>query len=187
MRNIVLASNSPRRKELLAQIGVEFQVKVSHAEEHVTSTVPSEVVMKLSRDKAMDVALTVDKDTLVIGADTVVAANGQILGKPKSREAAYEMIRGFAGGSHSVFTGVTLVCGDRVESFYEETIVHVRDMSDEEIYEYIDLGDCYDKAGAYGIQGFFARYVSGIEGDYFNVVGLPLSRTMYEIKRMQEA
>ncbi len=184
---VILASNSPRRRELLKQVGVEFEVVVSEAEEEIRSDVPSEVVMQLSRDKALDVARRVPKDSLVIGADTVVSFEGKILGKPKDCEEAYDMIHSYAGRSHSVYTGVSLVYNGKVSSFFEETIVCVRDMSDAEIYEYIDLGECYDKAGAYGIQGYFARYVSRIEGDYFNVVGLPLCRTMYEIKRLQEA
>ncbi len=184
---IILASNSPRRRELLKQVGVEFEVVVSEAEEEIRSDVPSEVVMQLSRDKALDVARRVPASSLVIGADTVVSFEGKILGKPKDREEAYDMIRSYAGRYHSVYTGVSLVYNGQVSSFFEETIVCVRDMSDAEIYEYIDLGECYDKAGAYGIQGYFARYVSRIEGDYFNVVGLPLCRTMYEIKRLQEA
>lgn len=184
---VILASNSPRRRELLKQVGVEFEVVVSEAEEEIRSDVPSEVVMQLSRDKALDVARRVPKDSLVIGADTVVSFEGKILGKPKDCEEAYDMIHSYAGRSHSVYTGVSLVYNGKVSSFFEETIVCVRDMSDAEIYEYIDLDECYDKAGAYGIQGYFARYVSRIEGDYFNVVGLPLCRTMYEIKRLQEA
>lgn len=182
---IILASASPRRKELLAQVGFEFDIIVAKGEEVVTSDIPNQVVMELSAQKAKEVAANAPKDALVIGADTVVALGNKILGKPKNYEEAFDMISSFKNGSHSVFTGVTLVCNDVVKSFYVETIVHVYDMTKEEIDEYILSGDCYDKAGAYGVQGYFSRYVKGIEGDYFNVVGLPVSRLVQEIKKME--
>ena len=182
---IVLASASPRRKELLSQVGYDFDIVVAKGEEVVTSDIPHQVVMELSAQKAKEVAANVPENTLVIGADTVVALGNKILGKPKNYEEAFDMISSFKNGSHSVFTGVTLVCNSVVKSFYVETIVHVYDMTKEEIDEYISSGDCYDKAGGYGIQGYFSRYVKGIEGDYFNVVGLPVSRLVQEIKRME--
>ena len=182
---IILASASPRRKELLAQVGFEFDIIAAKGEEVVTSDIPNQVVMELSSQKAKEVAANQPANTLVIGADTVVALGNKILGKPKNYDEAFDMIFSFKNGTHSVFTGVTLVCNDVVKSFYVETIVHVYDMSKEEIDEYIASGDCYDKAGGYGIQGYFSRYVKGIEGDYFNVVGLPVSRLVQEIKKME--
>ncbi len=183
---IVLASASPRRREILTQIGLEFDVIPAKGEEVVSSTEASEAVLKLSEDKAFEVAGQCAADTLVIGADTVVAVNNRILGKPKDRDDAFNMISGLRNGCHSVYTGVTIVLGERIRSFVAETRVYVYDMTDEEIYDYIDSGDCYDKAGGYGIQGLFARYVEKIDGDYLNVVGLPASKLVQEIKKLEE-
>ena len=181
---VVLASASPRRREILTQVGMVFDVIPAKGEEVINSVNADEVVMKLSGDKALEVAALCDKNTLVIGADTVVALDNRILGKPKDRNEAFEMISKLRNDCHSVYTGVTIVCGDIVKSFVSETKVYVYDMTDEEIYAYIDTGDCYDKAGGYGIQGNFAQYVEKIDGDYFNVVGLPISSLMHEIKKM---
>lgn len=185
-KRVVLASASPRRKELLSRIGFEFEVIPAKGEEVVTSSDPAQVVMELSHQKALEVSKEVSEDTLVIGADTVVALDSRILGKPKNYNEAFDMISSIQNGAHSVFTGVTIVCGNYVKSFYVETIVHVYDMTKEEIDEYISTKDCYDKAGGYGIQNYFSKYVKGIEGDYFNVVGLPVSALAREIKRMEE-
>lgn len=193
---IILASASPRRRELLAQVGVDFEVLVSDCDEIVREKEPDKIVMQLSYDKASEVAARVKAEGLresesenvsapiIIGADTVVVSNGSILGKPSDWQDAYRMIHGFQGGSHYVYTGVTLIYGDKCRRFAERTRVDVCAMSDEEIWEYIWLGECMDKAGAYGIQGRFAEYVSGIDGDYCNVVGLPVSRLMRELKRL---
>ncbi|MCQ2539811.1 MAG: Maf family protein [Acetatifactor sp.] len=187
---IILASASPRRKELLAQIGIPFQVVVSHVEEVITQTEPGKVVEELSLQKASAVAELMkgsDEELLVIGADTVVACDGQILGKPSDEEEAVAMLRSLSGRSHEVFTGVTLlhlIPGGKVESkvFHERTAVTFCEMSEEEISGYVASGDPMDKAGAYGIQGFCARYIRGIEGDYNNVVGLPVGRLYQEGK-----
>lgn len=177
---VVLASGSPRRRELLAQVGIEYEVMVSDVEEVTTSDVPQKVVEELSKLKAEDVFSKIEGDVLVIGADTVVSAEGKILGKPADSQAAYEMLRLLSGKSHSVYTGVTICVrtGEREEiiTFAEETKVFVDDMTDEEIWAYVDTKDCLDKAGSYGIQGRFAAYITGIQGDYNNVVGLPVGR-----------
>ncbi len=187
---IILASASPRRRELLEQVGLNFQVVPAKGEEHITSNVPEEVVRKLAHDKAMEVAGGCKSGCLIIGADTVVAAGGRILGKPADKTAAADMIKELRNSCHSVFTGVTIVHikdnGCEVLDFAEETKVSVGDISDEEIDMYIATGEPMDKAGAYGIQGLFAQYVTGICGDYYNVVGLPVSRLLYEIKGMEE-
>ncbi len=184
---IILASASPRRKELLTQIGIPFEIRVSEVEEKVTTTVPAEVVQQLSGQKAEAVlAVCEEEEAVVIGADTIVACDGKILGKPKDAEDAVRMLRMLSGRSHEVYTGVTLVYkGERRESytFYEATTVHFAVMSDAEIQTYVDTRDPLDKAGAYGIQGFCARYITGIEGDYNNVVGLPVCRVYQELKR----
>ena len=179
---IVLASASPRRREILKQVGLEFDVIPSQGEEIIDSDKADEIVKKLSNDKALEVSRMCGKNTLVIGADTVVAIDNRILGKPADREEAFRMISGLRNGCHSVYTGVTIIYNEVVRNFVVETKVYVYDMSDDEVYEYIDTGDCYDKAGGYGIQGYFARYVEKIEGDYYNVVGLPVSRLIKEMK-----
>lgn len=189
--NIILASASPRRRELLTQIGIAFEIKVSDVEEKVTTIVPHEVVQELSRQKAEAVlAACEDQDVteplLVIGADTIVACDGIILGKPRDTQDAARMLRMLSGRSHQVYTGVTFAYkGEKREiySFYESTTVHFAPMTDEEIQTYVDTLDPMDKAGAYGIQGFCARYITGIEGDYNNVVGLPVGRVYQELKR----
>lgn len=199
---IVLASASPRRRELLTQIGIPFEVHVSDVEESVTTAVPAEVVQELSRRKAEAVMRAIRPGTgltggngagfeplLVIGADTIVACDGAILGKPKDAGDAVRMLRLLSGRAHGVYTGVTFVydCGQespRIHSFYEMTRVCFAPMTEEEIADYVATGDPFDKAGAYGIQGFCARYITGIEGDYNNVVGLPAGRVYQELKNI---
>ncbi len=182
MKKIILASGSPRRKELLEQIGVKFEIQKAEGEERITSVVPEEVVKELSMQKAEEVAWRCDGD-LIIGADTVVAVKGQILGKPKDKEDALRMLRLLQGTEHQVITGVTVLLKEtgKMVSFAEVTKVHVYPMTEEQMERYIDTGEPMDKAGAYGIQGKFAAYVSGIEGDYNNVVGLPVGRLYQEV------
>ncbi len=202
-KKIILASASPRRRELLTQIGLDFDVVVSETEEKITSTEPAKVVEELSAQKAEAVwgwmhlqtdADSVEKiaatqDYIVIGADTVVACDGKILGKPGTVENAVAMLRMLQGREHEVYTGVTILSSKNGEqrklTFHERTVVHFSPMSEEEIREYVATGDPMDKAGAYGIQGFCARYISGIEGDYNNVVGLPVGRVYQELRRLQ--
>ena len=188
MKKLILASNSPRRRELLEQIGVEFEVIPSNAEEKVTKQEPSEVVEELSRQKAEDIAASVE-DGIVLGADTVVCQDGQIMGKPKDEADAKQMLQKLQGEEHSVYTGVTILVKENgavqhVQTFSQETKVYVYEMTDEEIDRYIATGEPMDKAGAYGIQGRFAAYVDGIEGDYNNVVGLPVSAVWQELKEL---
>ena len=187
---IILASGSPRRKELLLQIGIVPEIIVSHVEENITSDVPAEVVMSLAEQKAVDVAKEMPEGTVILGSDTVVAADGKILGKPKSHEEAYEMIRRLAGRSHQVYTGVCLVKkgpegeADTVVSFYDETDVNVSPMTEKEIREYADSEEPMDKAGSYAVQGFFARYIDGLKGSYANVMGLPVHLVYQELKKL---
>ena len=187
---IILASGSPRRKELLLQIGIVPEIIVSHVEEKITSDVPAEVVMSLAEQKAVDVAKEMPEGTVILGSDTVVAADGKILGKPKSHEEAYEMIRRLAGRSHQVYTGVCLVKkgpegkADTVVSFYDVTDVNVSPMTEKEIREYADSEEPMDKAGSYAVQGFFARYIDGLKGSYANVMGLPVHLVYQELKKL---
>lgn len=180
MTRFVLASASPRRKELLSQVGIEYEVIVSNVEEKVEDTAPENVVAELSRQKAEDVFKRILGNVTIIGADTVVSVDNRILGKPVDEETAFNMLKSLSGRAHSVFTGVTLCIREEekeeVITFFEETKVYVDLLTDEDIWEYIGSGDCMDKAGAYGIQGRFAAFVNGIEGDYNNVVGLPVGR-----------
>ncbi len=201
MSRIVLASASPRRKELLEQIGMEFEICPAKGEEVMTVQAPDQVVLELSARKAREVAsgiltynenhkeLVTPQEILVIGADTVVAYDGQILGKPKDEEDAGRMLSLLSGNTHSVYTGVTFVFMDQENrcgqySFFEETKVEFYPLSEKEIDSYVASGDPMDKAGGYGIQGPFAAYVKGIRGDYNNVVGLPVARIFQELKKL---
>ena len=184
---IILASASPRRKELLRQIGLQFEIQVSDADETVAEKSPALLVEKLSERKAtavkeMRAGNTQVSRELIIGADTVVCYEDEILGKPKDAEDAYRMLSLLQGKSHKVYTGVTLLLDDKTYSFHEKTEVELYPMTEEEIREYISVENCYDKAGSYAIQGFFARYIKGIQGDYNNVVGLPVARLYQELK-----
>lgn len=183
---IVLASQSPRRRKLLTQAGIPFRVVTSSVEEKITKTEPDEVVKELSFQKAENVAAGQPEGIWVLGADTVVALDGKILGKPKNEEHAKEMLRELSGNTHSVFTGVTFYKkekgGDKSVSFAEETRVTFYPMTEEEINAYVSGGDPMDKAGAYGIQGAAAVYIQRIEGDYNTVVGLPLAAVYQKMK-----
>ena len=188
MKKIILASGSPRRKELLAQIGLSFEVIPSKGEEKITKKDPARVVEELSAQKAEEVAENI-ADGIIIGADTVVSQDGLIMGKPADRKDAEKMLKKLEGRSHSVFTGVMLILKEsgkilKKENFSVETKVHVYPMSDQDVESYLDMGEYADKAGAYGIQGAFAAYISGIEGDYNNVVGLPVGALYQKIKEI---
>ena len=191
MEIIVLASGSPRRKELLAKTGLKFSVVVSGGEEKAETSDPAETVEKLSLDKASAVAdlLQAEKEPqLIIGADTVVACDGEILGKPSDREDAFRMLWKLQGQKHQVYTGVTLLLKKKhtwqAHTFSEKTDVQFYPVSREELLAYIETGEPMDKAGSYGIQGGFGIYVKGICGDYNNVVGLPVGRLVYELKKL---
>ena len=188
MQRIILASASPRRRELLDQIGVVFEVCPSSAKEVMTSSLPQEVVQDLSRCKGQEVFEKTSGDVLVIGADTVVAFQDSILGKPADESMARDMLRRLQGRRHQVYTGVTLFIrqdGAKIQkSFYEKTEVVFYPMSEEEIDAYVKTKEPMDKAGAYGIQGRSAVFVEKIDGDYNNVVGLPLARLYQELKQL---
>ncbi len=186
---VVLASASPRRRELLGQLGIEPQIRPSGLEEASEEKQPDLLVMDLSRKKAEDVALGCEPGVMVIGADTVVAVDGTILGKPGNEERAREMVSMLAGREHQVYTGVTVILclGEgrfHGSTFAERTDVSVYPMTGEEIRAYVLSGEPLDKAGGYGIQGRFAAYIRGIRGDYANVVGLPLGRLYQEMKNL---
>ena len=189
---IYLASASPRRKDLLKQVGISFRVMPSTVEEKITKEKPDEVVEELSYQKAVDVCgrLMAEKqeDFVVIGADTVVSAWGKILGKPADKEDAVRMLKSLQGVSHQVYTGVTIAWKNQEISpmyatFSECTDVTMYTMTEEEIRRYVDSGEPMDKAGAYAIQGLCAAHIQGICGDYNNVVGLPVGRVCQELKK----
>jgi len=170
---IILASASPRRRELLSQI-CDFTVKVSDCDENCSITDPETLVCELSLRKAK--AVKAGAEDIIIGADTVVAVDGQILGKPHSQQEAKDMLSALSGKTHSVFTGVTVVKGEEIHTFAERTDVTFYPLAQELIDRYVASGEPMDKAGAYGIQGKGCVLVQSISGDYFNVVGLPVAR-----------
>lgn len=174
---IVLASQSPRRKELLGRMGLEFVTQASKIDESAFDGLEArELVATLSREKAQWIARQLDGETLVIGADTVVVRDGAALGKPKDAEDAVAMLLSLSGRDHQVCTGVTVCRGDRVLTQVEETQVTFRELTETEVRQYVSTGEPMDKAGAYGIQGLGGLLVEGIRGDYSNVVGLPVCR-----------
>lgn len=177
----ILASASPRRRELLEQVGAEFEVIPAMGEEIILSSEPAEAVMELSAQKAAEVAEKLQgEDVIILGADTVVAYEGEILGKPRDEADAERILSMLCGNMHSVYTGVTIIWKQdgktKQRTFYEETKVIMYPMQKEQILAYIRTGEPMDKAGAYGIQGKGALFVEKIDGDYNNVVGLPLAK-----------
>lgn len=176
--SIILASQSPRRRQLLGQIGLDhFIVRPARGEEVMDPALsPAQLVEELSRQKAREVAGASNPGDLVIAADTVVAIDGRVLGKPHDREEACAMLSALSGREHTVYTGVTVCRDDRMLTQHEATQVRFRPLSPREIRAYVDSGEPMDKAGAYGVQELGALLVEGIRGDYFNVVGLPLCR-----------
>jgi septum formation protein len=174
---IILASNSPRRKELLMQVGVTFEIMPSNFEELAFELSPSELVKHFAYMKAKDVAQSLHVDALVIGSDTIVCLDG-IMGKPKNKDDAFNMLRKLSGKQHLVLSGLSIISTVTGESLTEHecTKVKMKELSDADITAYIKTGEPMDKAGAYAIQGIGSLFVEGIEGDYFNVVGLPLFR-----------
>lgn len=182
MNNLILASASPRRKELLELAGFEFDIITADVDEVLdASLTPSQLVMSLAFQKASAVAAE-HKLSTVIGADTVVVLDGKVLGKPHSSDEAKAMLGELSGRTHEVYTGVCLIKGDKVHHFFECTKVSFYPLEGELIDTYVASGECSDKAGSYGIQGKGCVLVKGIEGDYFNVVGFPVARFCREIK-----
>lgn len=183
---IVLASKSPRRIELLSGLGIYPEILPSDVDENIDEVTdkPKDAVCLLARRKAMACAETInDKDALIIAADTLVYKDLRLLGKPKDERDAKEMLRTLSGTFHSVYTGICACHGGKVACRAVETKVFFRTLSDDEIERYIASGEPMDKAGAYGIQGRACLFVKGIEGDYFNVVGLPLTELFELIKQ----
>ena len=194
MVKYILASNSPRRRELLEQAGICFEISPAQGEEISTGDLPADIVEELSCKKAAEVAQRylqkLENDTVVIiGADTVVACQGEIMGKPRDQADASAMLAKLQGGTHQVYTGVTFIGlergqgerGQKAVTFHERTDVSMYPMTREQIAAYVATGEPMDKAGAYAIQGKCAVHIKGINGDYNNVVGLPVARLVHEL------
>lgn len=197
MVQFILASGSPRRKELLEQVGIQFRIEAAHGDEIITKTQPEDIVEELSFQKATEVAdrmlmdaLPEVEKTVVIGADTIVALDDQIMGKPKNEDDAMRMLSLLQDNTHQVYTGVTLVIIQRDQkkyetiTFYEKTDVEMYPMSEKWIERYIASKEPMDKAGAYAIQGQCAAYIKSICGEYVNVVGLPVARLIQELMKV---
>ena len=190
MRKIILASASPRRRELLAGVGATFQICRSNGEENITKEDPDDMVKELSLQKATTVAeeRKLEEGTVIIGADTIVLYEGKILGKPADEEDAVRTLEMLQGRTHQVYTGFTFLQKKEgkwiADSFAEKTDVTFYPVTEKEIRDYVRTGEPMDKAGSYGIQGKFGIYVKGINGSYTNVVGLPIGRLFYEAKKL---
>ncbi len=178
---LILASQSPRRKELLETAGIPFTVRVADIDESVrTGEAPNSYVRRLATSKAM--AVTREPGDVILAADTTVVIAGQILGKPENADDAKRMLRLLSGESHEVLTGICIFSGSKLQIDAESTIVHVSKLSEAEIESYVSSGQPMDKAGAYGIQGLASKYIERVEGCYFNVVGLPISLVYRHLK-----
>lgn len=178
MKRLILASGSPRRKEIMAMFNIDFEIETSAIEEKINSNErPEQAAMALAFEKGFDIASASDADSIIIAADTLVC-HETIMGKPKNRQEAYEMLKELSGTEHKVYTGIAIIeaCSDRKYVDYVMTKVHFKPLTDEIIQAYIDSGEVWGKAGAYAIQGLGATLVDSIEGDFFNVVGLPISK-----------
>lgn len=181
-QTLILASSSPRRKELLEELQIPFVISSSNVDESFDPSLsPNEIVMELARRK-VEAIYADEQYPYILGADTIVYLNGAILGKPASYGEAFRMLRELSGKTHSVYTGVAIMANGICSTFYEKTDVLFWELTDEEIHDYLDTGEPFDKAGAYGIQGVGRTLVKEIKGDYFTVVGLPISRTVRELK-----
>lgn len=182
---LILASKSPRRREILEMINIEFKVLNLDVEENVEENNPVEYVKKTAMKKGLAASNIMENDT-ILSCDTIVVLENEILEKPKSKEDAFNMIKKLAGKNHLVYTGVYLANKSQnyCENFYVGTKVIVDELTDDEINEYINTSEPYDKAGGYAIQGLFGKYIKGIEGDYFNVVGLPINEIYARLKKL---
>lgn len=173
--DIILASASPRRQELLQRMGLDFIIRTApHDETMNLFSTPSDEVARVSRLKAQAVYPLCHEDDIIVAADTIVVCDGRIMGKPRSENDAFSMLRRLSGREHQVMTGLTVAQGDNTETVTVTTTLRFRPLSDTEIRNYIATGEPMDKAGAYGIQGIASMFVVGLDGDYYNVMGLPI-------------
>lgn len=181
--SLILASASPRRKELLGLFHIPFEIRVADIDEAMDpDKAPFDEVARVSRLKAL--AVPRDESDTVIAADTIVVCNGRVLGKPHSEDEAVEMLQLLSGREHQVMTGVTVLCGEKSETFTEVTDIHFRELSDREIRAYVATGEPMDKAGSYGIQGGAALFCTHMVGDFYNVMGLPVCRLGQVLRKL---
>lgn len=186
---LILASGSPRRKDILNMLQASYEAIPCTLEEIIDTDDPALLVENLAHQKAADVSSKQTGRTVTIGSDTVVAYKNTILGKPKSRQQAFDMIHSFMGDTHHVFSGVSIILAndgvvEKEIRFHESTEVDIYEMTDDEINAYIDTGEPMDKAGAYAIQGLFSPYVKGIKGDYYNIVGFPIAKIYHALREL---
>ncbi|MED1204794.1 Maf family protein [Heyndrickxia acidicola] len=185
MTKLILASGSPRRKELLEKLQIPFQIKASNSDETISDRLsPEEAVVELATRKAMAVSRQ-HQDFAIIGADTIVVVDGEILGKPSDRDHAKNMLMKLSGRTHEVFTGVAIIQNGQASTFYEKTDVAFWELSEAEVERYLDSGEPFDKAGSYGIQGLGSLFVKKINGDYYSVVGLPISKLQRLLRELK--
>lgn len=186
MGKIILASSSPRRAEILRNLGISFSIVPSEYKEEVIKKPPNELVCHLARNKAIDVKKRCLYDDIIIAADTIVCMNERIIGKPKSKQDAFQILKSLNGKEHQVITGLCILCDKYVLNYegFEITNVFFKHLSDEEIWDYIDTCEPMDKAGAYGIQGIGGVFVEKIDGCYYNVVGLPIKKVYSVLREM---
>ena len=183
MKQLILASGSPRRKELLALVTPDFTVKVSDVDESaITAPTPAGLAKALARAKCLAVAET-EPEALVLGSDTVVEFEGEVFGKPKNRQDAQRMLQALSGKRHYVHTGVCMAQGDHIENFVVSSAVDFIPIEEADLQGYIDTKEPYDKAGGYAIQGHAAVWCKGIEGCYYNIMGLPVSQVAQALKK----
>lgn len=187
MKKVWLASKSPRRRDLLRQMGIAFSVDSANVDETLNQNLlVGDALMRLAYEKA-NVVFRRHEDDIVIGADTIVYFNGSVLGKPKDEYDAYCMLKALSGKTHQVMTGVAMISKEMTECFYELSEVTFHDLRDEEIQWYVNTREPIDKAGAYGIQGKGAFLVAKIVGDYYNIVGLPISKVVRKLEKIQNS
>lgn len=187
MKNIVLASKSPRRKELLEMLNFEFEILTKNQEEiYNPNDLPENIVKSLAFQKADSIKDLVSNEKIIIGADTIVYFDGIVLGKPKDKDDAIKMLNMLSGKIHSVYTGVCLMSKDKNITFFDETKVYFKKIDSKDLKMYVDTLEPMDKAGSYGIQGFAGVFVEKIEGEYFNVMGLPISKLYEELKNFNK-
>ena len=180
---LILGSQSPRRKESLSNAGYNFEVRVSNVDENVISIFPEDKVKNIAKKKCDALFATSNEDEVILCADTIVVVDFNILEKPKDKDDARKMIETLQGRTHTVYTAVCIKSHENEESFIESTKVSVSPMSEQEIEDYINTDEPYDKAGGYAIQGIFSKYITKVQGDYYNVMGLPIAKVNQVLKK----
>ncbi len=183
MTRFILASGSPRRRELLSELKIPFEVYPADVDETIDETRPLEKEIERLSFKKADAVYEMNKDAVVIGSDTIVSIDGKILGKPKTKEEAVHMLKMLSGKTHKVITGVSILSAKEKETFSVTSEVSFDNLTDYEIMDYVNTNEPLDKAGAYAIQGDAAKFITGINGDYYAIIGLPINRVYQILKK----